>query len=231
MRHVGLHADSLGPSDGFQQLHHPLPAVHAAPADLAFGREPLAVRFGDVGGLAERLGDPLRVARRILRPVARARGGVDPDHAVLPDAEIAKRATDRAGFLNLRQEFLPIGFVAHCGSAAGRRPDRRDQRSDDQSTAADAVCQPFQVVSARVDARVRVGEKQIDAVELHAVHGRGSGHVQHRVERDGGLTVGTLPDETRPHCVVQCRVFVHFLFSQQPSALCVITRSEWSTER
>ena len=115
----------------------------------------------------------------------------------------------RAGLLNLRQEFLPFGFVAHRGSAARRRPHRRDQRSDDQSAAADAVGEPLQVVFAGIDARVRVGEKQIDAVELDAVHRRGGGHVEHRVERDGRLAVGTLADETRPHGVVQCRVFVH----------------------
>ena len=38
------------------------PAMHAAPADLAFGGEPFAEVFGDVAGLAESLRDALGVA-------------------------------------------------------------------------------------------------------------------------------------------------------------------------
>ena len=43
----------LGRFDHFQQLDIPLPAVHAAPADFAFGGEPFAELFGDVARLAE----------------------------------------------------------------------------------------------------------------------------------------------------------------------------------
>ena len=71
----------------FQQLDLALHAVHAAPADLAFGREPLAELLRDIARLPERLGNLLRVARRILRPVRRARRRVDADDAVLADAE------------------------------------------------------------------------------------------------------------------------------------------------
>ena len=52
--HVGLEAERAGPVGQLQELHHPLPAVHAAPADFALGGEPLAVVVGDVARLAER---------------------------------------------------------------------------------------------------------------------------------------------------------------------------------
>ncbi len=56
-----------GAIDHFQKLHHPPPTVHAAPANLSFGGQPLAVVLGDVAGLAERVGDPLAVAHRVSR--------------------------------------------------------------------------------------------------------------------------------------------------------------------
>ena len=66
--HVGLEAERLGAVDHLQQLQHPLPTVHAAPADLAFGGQPLAVVLGDLAGLAEGLGDPLLIAHRVFVP-------------------------------------------------------------------------------------------------------------------------------------------------------------------
>ena len=40
--HVRLEAESFGLSDFFEQVDHLLPAVHAAPADFAFGSEAFA---------------------------------------------------------------------------------------------------------------------------------------------------------------------------------------------
>ena len=109
----------------------------------------------------------------------------------------------RARLLHLRQELLPVGVVAHGRSAAGGRPDRSDQRPDDEAAAADAVGEALQVVGARVDAGVRFGEEEIDAVEPDAVHlGRGS-QVEHRLEVDRRLAVGAFADEARPHRIVQ----------------------------
>ena len=97
---------------------HPLPAVHAAPADLAFRGEPLAVALGDVARLAERLGDPLRVALRIRRPVRRARRRVDAD----------RRRTcgcrDRAASCRSRTPCAPASGTS-CDPRRSPSPSRR----------------------------------------------------------------------------------------------------------
>ena len=108
MGHVGLEAQRLRPVDHFQQFEHPPPTVHAAPADLALGRQPLAVILGDLAGLAEGLGDPLLVALGILAPSRLdAAGRVDPHHAVGPHAQLAELLRDAAGLADLGQE-LPL---------------------------------------------------------------------------------------------------------------------------
>ena len=66
MGHIGLKADDARPIRQFQQLHHPPPTVHAAPADLAFGRQ----------AFAEVLGLGLSAYRRLVETVADAPGGV-----------------------------------------------------------------------------------------------------------------------------------------------------------
>ena len=68
VRHVRLEAQCLRPIDHLQQLDHVLPAMHAAPADLPFRRQPFAVIFGNVARLRESLRDALRIRLRILRP-------------------------------------------------------------------------------------------------------------------------------------------------------------------
>ena len=89
----------LGPVHHLQQLDHPPPAVHAAPADFAFGGEAFAVVFGDVAGLAERLGDAASVfPAGSLRPVGGAGRRVDADDAVRPHAQFAQLLADGAGF-------------------------------------------------------------------------------------------------------------------------------------
>ena len=117
---------------------------------------------------------------------------------------------DRAGLAHLRDERLALVVAAHGGSAAGRRPHRRDQRADDEIAPADAVGQLLQVVIRRIDADVRIEEEQIDAVELDAVHLRLRGVVEHRVEIDRRLGAGSaLADEPGPHRVMDSGIFVH----------------------
>ena len=114
----------------------------------------------------------------------------------------------RAGLPHLRQEVLPFLFVPHGRAAAGRRPHRRDERADDEMLRADLVGEPFQIVVGRVDADVRVEEKQIDAVELDAVHFGRRRHVEHRVEVDRRLGIRALADQPGPHGVMDSGVFV-----------------------
>src|SRR5579863_6803000 len=49
-------------------------------------------------------------------------------------------------------------------------------------------------------------KKEIDAVESHAIHLGVSGQVQHGLQVDGRLGVGTLADQSGPHGVVERRV-------------------------
>ena len=68
------YAEAIRPADAFQNIQHLPPALHAAPANLAFRRQPLAMRFGRSAGTAEGLDDEAGVARRIGVPCGDARG-------------------------------------------------------------------------------------------------------------------------------------------------------------
>ncbi len=104
--HVGLETKRFGPADGFEQLDHVMSAVHAAPADFAFGGEAFAELFGDVARLAERVGDALCVCFWIGGPIGRRAGGVDSHHAVRANADLLERAGDVATFADLSEEVL-----------------------------------------------------------------------------------------------------------------------------
>src|SRR5262245_54642137 len=110
------------------------PAVHASPADFAFGRETFAEAFRNVTSLTERFGDSPRVAFGILRPVRGARRRIDADDAVLADAEVAQFPADVTRLPDLGDEVPAVLIAAHCRSAAGRRPDGRHERTDDESS-------------------------------------------------------------------------------------------------
>ena len=193
----------FGPVDGFQQLDHVPRAVHAAPADFALGRQPLAEFLGDVAGLAKRVGDPLRAGLRVRRPLGRRAGRVDPHDAVRPDAELLQRAGDAAAFADLREELLAGRVVAHRRAAAGGRPHGRDDRADHQPVRANLFRQLFQLLVGRIDADVRIEQKQIDAVEPLAVDlGRGR-QIEHRIELDRRLAALAFADDAGPRGVVK----------------------------
>ena len=98
----------------------------------------------------------------------------------------------------LRSASLPIAEPPPVGGQTGR-----DDRADHQVPRADLVGQPLQVVIGRIDVDVRIEEEQIDAVEFHAVDLRGGRQVEHGVEIDGRLGIGTLADQAGPRGVVQ----------------------------
>ncbi len=62
MRHVGLKTECAGAVHHLQQLDHPLPAVHAAPADFSFRREAFAVILGNRARLPECRRDAFRIS-------------------------------------------------------------------------------------------------------------------------------------------------------------------------
>jgi hypothetical protein len=148
--------------------------VHAAPADLPFGREPLAEVASDLGRLLERPGDLLLVSVGVGGPLADAAGRVDADDAVRPDAQLTQRPGDPAPLADLLQELLAPLTLVQGRAAASRRPDRGDDRSDHQPARPGLIGQRPELVIGRVDVDVGGVEEQVEAVELDAVHlGRG----------------------------------------------------------
>ena len=85
-----LEAEGAGPVGQLQELQHAFPAVHAAPADLAFRGQALAVVRGDVAGLPKRVGDPLLAAFGVLVPVVDPARRVDADAAVRPRPQLTQ---------------------------------------------------------------------------------------------------------------------------------------------
>src|SRR5205814_5361995 len=96
-----LQTQSTWPIDGFEQLGHPLPAVHTAPADLAFGREPLSEAFRDGACFAEGLRNAACISGRILRPFRRTARGIDPYNSIIPDSDVPQLSCNGTGFPNL----------------------------------------------------------------------------------------------------------------------------------
>src|SRR5205809_510011 len=107
MGHVGLETKRLRAADQLEELYHPPPTVHAAPADFPLGREPFAEVLGDSAGLAKRVGDAASVRLRIARaPIAHAAGRVNSHDAVGSNADFAKRLGDPATFADRIEKLL-----------------------------------------------------------------------------------------------------------------------------
>ncbi len=73
---------------------------------------------------------------------------------------------DAAALANLLDEFLAICLRAHGRPAAGRRPDRRDDRTDGQILRAELVGDLLESVVVDIDVDVRIEEEQVHAVEF-----------------------------------------------------------------
>ena len=164
--------------------------------------------FGDVAGLAEGLGDALRVAVGVGRPVVGAGGRVDAHHAVGADAEFAQLAADAARLFHLlderlRSSALPIAEPPPVGGQTGAtsEPTARPRVRD-------LVGEPPDVVSTwnRCSCAGRSGTGRRRRTALRRPRLRRE--VEHRVEVDRRLGVGSLADQSRPHRVVEFGVSV-----------------------
>ena len=134
--HVGLEAERAGSVGQLEQLHHPLPAMHAAPADFALGGEPLAVVGGDVarpGGRSRRSSSGCLRGRLSQSPGPAAESMRTTPYGRTPSSR--SRFGDPAALVDLLEELLALGLVAHRRPAAGRRPDRGDDRADRRARA------------------------------------------------------------------------------------------------
>ena len=197
---VGLEAERFGHADGFEQVEHVLPTVHAGPADFALGGEAFAVVGGDAGGLAEGVGDLLGVGGGVVPPLVDAElGGVDADDAVLAHAVVVEDLGDAAGGSNGVEELLP-GLRRRPWRSrrpCRARPARRASRLE--AALLDAVGDASQVVVAGVGIGVGEEEEVVDAVEFLAVDLGGGGQVEH-AGRDRAAAPGRRPSPlpTRP---------------------------------
>src|SRR2546421_582767 len=93
MRHISLKSQGLWPVHAFEEIHHFLPTMHAAPANFSFGRKPFAVGLRNVARLAESLDDFPLVHLRVLCPILDAGSRVysyDPVRARAKVPEFAR---------------------------------------------------------------------------------------------------------------------------------------------
>ena len=126
VRHIGLETQRLGPVHPFQEVHHLLPTVHAAPADFPFRRELLAEALRNLAGFLEGLDDFLLIGLGVRRPFRHPASRINADHAAGPNAQLAQFAGYATRLAYLRDESLAILLAAHGRAAPRRRPNRRD---------------------------------------------------------------------------------------------------------
>ena len=204
--HIGLKAQRLRHADGFQEIEHVLPIVHAGPADLALGGQAFAVVGGDLGRFAERLGDLRGVRLGVFAPFFDTElGRVDPDHAVLAHAMLVEHAGDAARHPHGVEKFLARRCIPHRRIADRARPNRGDQRANVKTVALNQVGDLLQFVVAGVGVGVRQEKEVVNPVELLAVHLRGGGQFEHPFETDRWFLARfiSFADQPGPHGVVK----------------------------
>ena len=116
---------------------------------------------------------------------------------------------DRAGFANLGQKTgraPPADPIAEPPPAGGQTGATNEPAT--RLCAASLSASRLQVVVGGIDVGVRQRQEQIDAVELCSVHLGRCGEVEHGIEIDRRLGVGTFADDARPHRVVERGVLV-----------------------
>jgi hypothetical protein len=91
------------------------------------------------------------------------------------DAELAQLLADAAGFADHLDEPLAFGIVTHGRAAAHRRPYGRNHRADLEILSRNFVSEPFDVVARRLDARVRIGEEEVNPIEFRIFDCSGRG--------------------------------------------------------
>jgi hypothetical protein len=188
--------------------------------------EPLAKVFGNGAGFAKSLGDAFGVACRILCPVRRRRSGIDPNHAVGANAQLAQFFADDAGLGYLGEEGGPLLLGTHGRAAAGRSPNRGNERAHHEATPGDAAGKSLKIVIGGIDAGVRQGQEQIDTVEADAIHLRPGSQIEHGLERDKRFRVRPFANEAGPHRVVDRRAPVLRGWDHRATSVTVVVRPD-----
>ena len=123
------------------------------------------------------------------------------------------------------EEALSLGVVAHRRTAAGWRPHGSNEGTDHEVPRSNAIGQSLQVVIARIDADVRLGQEKVDTLEPDPINQGLRRQIKHRVELDRRLGAGALAHEPWPHGVVERGMFGradcarHFCISLGPHFL------------
>ena len=119
----------------------------------------------------------------------------------------------RQAFSHLRQEAAALVLAAHGRSAAGGRPDGRHQRSRRASLAhASLSARRFRSSSEESISVCGRERNRSTPSNRHAVHFGGGSQIQHGIQIDGRLGIGTFADqcpatwrcEARVLCVWMC---------------------------
>ena len=211
VRHVGLEADRLRPVDHLEQLDIPLPAVHAAPADLAFGREPLAVVLGDVA----------RLRGTCRRSSSCCRRDPSPSPPGSPPNRCGRRRSGgcrgRAASCRSRRPCAPASGTScarpRCPSPSRRRSAARPARPASRRPGPSrAILSASRFRSSSVESMLTCGSNRNRSTPSNLTPSTSAvgGQVEHRVEIDRRLGVrAAFADQAGPHRVVECGIRVH----------------------
>ena len=113
--------------------------------------------------------------------------GINPDDSRLANSNVAQLPRNAAGLVDHSDKSVALFLRTHRGTTADWRPDGRDHRADRKPVTSDLVGQALDVFFVRIDRRVWIGKKEVDAFEFRAIGPRGRGQLEHGVEVDRRL--------------------------------------------
>jgi hypothetical protein len=201
VRHVRLEAQRLRAVHQFQKLHHAPPAMHAAPADLAFRRQPLAK-----AAATSQASRNVCAIRRVLPSgsLAHSAGLAAESMRTIPYGRAPNSRSLRAIRQALRTCARNAAARPRCPWPSRRRWAARPAPPPIPPPGpARALCRPAAPDRRRSHrSSMRVEEEQIHAIEPRAVHLGGGGQAQHGVQIDGRLGIRAFAHQAGPHGVV-----------------------------
>jgi hypothetical protein len=173
--------------------------MHAAPADLAFGRQALAIVFGNVARLAKGLRD-----QRVLP----AGIGLAHSPALAPNRCARRRTAARPASRSLPRDPASLAHLSDEIAAPPRRPwpSRRRSAARPAPPPSRPPAPPRTLSASRprsssvgIDADVRIEQKKSTPVELRPIHLRRRRSGEHGVQIDGWFRIRPLAYQAGPH--------------------------------
>src|SRR6266581_7133294 len=146
MCHVRLQTQRFRPIHQDEQLGHMLPAVHSAPADLAFCSQSFPVALCNRARFAEGFGDTFCITNGVLRPLRRTAGGINANDSVWANAYVPELLCNCTRLTELREKILPLFCRSHCRASSGGRPHRSDERSDGKVSLSNPIGKALEII-------------------------------------------------------------------------------------